>query len=322
MLHILCICNFSFRCVCGRGYKAAGEVCLDVDECLARPPPCDQLCRNTEGSYQCVCRSGYELDEDGANCRDVDECARGTHTCQQTCVNTDGSFECECGDGYEKRGDACVDVNECREEGLCPPPGKCVNLLGSYRCVCPRGFRLDAEGARCLDRDECADGLCQAPCRNRAGGYRCECPPGSARAPGGACTPVDACAASPCGASPCFPLAGAYRCGCPAGYGWDAAHAVCLQLAGGCAAASCLFGCQALGDSYQCGCPAGYQLVGAGHCLTALDGALAPDDIGAAPVFPLRDQYRLAGADLISTEGCFSCKVIAYRTFHLNESYV
>lgn len=82
------------------------------------------------------------------------------------------------------------------------------------------------------------------------------------------------------------------------------------QLAGGCAGASCLFGCTALGSSYACGCPAGYALVGAGHCLSALDGALPPGDIGDAPVFPVRDQYKIGGKnDLISTEGCFSCKV-------------
>lgn len=208
--------SISFRCVCGRGYKSAGDVCVDVDECLQRPKPCAQLCRNTEGSYECACRAGYELDDD-AECRDIDECERGTHTCQQTCTNTDGSYECSCQDGYEKRGDACVgqylvtlfgaaqravfhgfsvmkkntisqfyetllllfiDVNECLEEGICPTPGKCVNLLGSYRCVCPRGFRLDLTGTRCLDRDECEDGRCQSPCRNYAGGYRCECPAG------------------------------------------------------------------------------------------------------------------------------------------------
>lgn len=120
--------------------------------------------------------------------------------------------------------------------------------------------------------------------------------------------PADACGGSPCGGAPCFAVGAAYRCGCPGGYGWDAAHGVCLQLGGGCAGAACLFGCQALGSSYQCGCPTGYQLVGGGHCLTALDGALPPDDIGAAPVFPLTDQYRTQD-DLLSTEGCFSCKV-------------
>lgn len=51
----------SFRCVCPRGYKAANDICVDVDECAARPPPCEQLCRNTEGSYECMCRTGYEV---------------------------------------------------------------------------------------------------------------------------------------------------------------------------------------------------------------------------------------------------------------------
>ncbi|XP_052748021.1 fibrillin-3-like [Galleria mellonella] len=303
----------SFRCVCGAGHRAAGAACVDVDEC-ARGAPCAHACRNTDGSYDCTCRAGYELDDDGAACRDVDECERGDHTCQQICTNTRGSFECSCEDGYEKHGDACVDVDECQEEGICPTPGKCVNLLGSYRCVCPRGFRLDLTGTRCLDRDECEEGRCQSPCRNYAGKYRCDCPAGTTRGPGGACVPRDGCADSPCGASPCFPVGDAYRCGCPAGYGWDAGHAVCLQTAGGCAAAGCVFGCATGGGGYECGCPAGYALVGAGHCLSALDAALPPDDIGNAPVFPVRDQYRLGrDPDLISTEGCFSCKMNGRR---------
>lgn len=105
-VHSLLFYSLSFRCSCGLGYKAAGEICADIDECQNKP--CEHLCKNTEGSYECLCRSGYEIDEDGANCRDVDECERGTHTCQQTCTNTEGSFECSCQDGYEKRGDACV----------------------------------------------------------------------------------------------------------------------------------------------------------------------------------------------------------------------
>ncbi|XP_053611318.1 fibrillin-2-like isoform X2 [Plodia interpunctella] len=304
----------SFRCVCSRGYKSSGDVCADVDECAARPSPCEHLCKNTEGSYECLCRTGYELDEDGADCRDVDECERNTHTCQQICTNTRGSYECSCEEGYEKKGDACIDIDECQEEGICPTPGKCVNLLGSYRCVCPRGFRLDLTGTRCMDRDECEEGKCQSPCRNYAGKYRCECPQGMVRAANGVCQPQDACAGGPCGASPCFPLGGAYRCGCPGGYGWDAGHGVCLQLGGGCASASCLFGCTPMGDGYQCGCPTGYALVGAGHCLSALDGALPPGDIGDAPVFPVRDQYKIGGdTDLVSNEGCFSCKVNGRR---------
>ncbi|VVC98752.1 unnamed protein product [Leptidea sinapis] len=251
----------SFRCVCSPGYKSMGGTCADIDECASVRSPCEQLCTNTEGSYECLCRAGYEP-----------------------------RFM------YDKSSDSEIsdksDINECHEEGICPSGGKCVNLLGSYRCVCPRGYRLDVTGTRCLDRDECEDGRC------------------SVRSASGGCVPQDVCAAGPCGDAPCFPLGAAYRCGCPAGYGWHAAHAVCLQMAGGCATASCLFGCTPFGDSYQCGCPAGYQLVGAGHCLTALDPSLPAGDIGDAPVFPVKDQYKIGGDnELISTEGCFSCKM-------------
>lgn len=198
----------------------------------------------------------------------------------------------------------CVaDVNECQSEGVCEEPGRCVNLLGSYRCVCPRGFLLDAGGARCVDRDECAEGACESPCRNYRGRHRCECGAGETRGASG-CVPADPCGGGQCGGSACFPVGGAYRCGCPGGYGWDAAHGVCLQLAGGCAAASCLFGCAGgAGGGYECGCPTGYRLVGAGHCLSGSD-----DDIGGAPVFPVGEQFRRED-ELLSTEGCFSCKV-------------
>lgn len=42
----------------------------DVDECLNTP--CGQLCRNTEGSFECSCMSGYELQEDGHSCEGND----------------------------------------------------------------------------------------------------------------------------------------------------------------------------------------------------------------------------------------------------------
>ena len=41
----------------------------DIDECqMSPPPPCEQGCSNTIGSYQCTCGIGYALHDDGQNC--------------------------------------------------------------------------------------------------------------------------------------------------------------------------------------------------------------------------------------------------------------
>ena len=42
-------------------------VILDVDECTSGVP-CEHMCINTEGSFQCSCRTGYTLDSDGSRC--------------------------------------------------------------------------------------------------------------------------------------------------------------------------------------------------------------------------------------------------------------
>ena len=42
---------------------------LDVNECETDPPPCGQICRNTVGSFICICVSGYTLAEDGLTCK-------------------------------------------------------------------------------------------------------------------------------------------------------------------------------------------------------------------------------------------------------------
>ena len=41
---------------------------LDVNECETDTPPCSHICRNTVGSFNCSCVSGYTLAEDGLTC--------------------------------------------------------------------------------------------------------------------------------------------------------------------------------------------------------------------------------------------------------------
>ena len=39
----------------------------DVDECSGAND-CQQICINTEGSYECMCEQGFMLDADGIKC--------------------------------------------------------------------------------------------------------------------------------------------------------------------------------------------------------------------------------------------------------------
>ena len=106
---------------------------LDINEC--EKSPCDHLCTNTERSFQCDCREGYRLNDDGRSCRgklllittlyiillctslhtDVDECLEASlvsmELCQDDrnsqCLNSEGSFVCICVPGYEEINGTC-----------------------------------------------------------------------------------------------------------------------------------------------------------------------------------------------------------------------
>ena len=40
----------------------------DIDECTNNNGGCEHECNNTEGSYECSCRGGFSLTEDGRGC--------------------------------------------------------------------------------------------------------------------------------------------------------------------------------------------------------------------------------------------------------------
>lgn len=43
-------------------------IASDIDECASDSHGCDQMCTNTDGSYECWCDKGYLLDADGHTC--------------------------------------------------------------------------------------------------------------------------------------------------------------------------------------------------------------------------------------------------------------
>lgn len=112
-------------------------------------------------------------------------------------------------------------------------------------------------------------------------------------------------------------------------------------MSAGCIGSPCAFGCTPNGaNGFICGCPTGYQRIGQvrhrcyteilrcyfylflsfsndqGHCLSTINPLSQGhfgEDISSAPTFVINpDPYHIPPADdkTISTEGCFSCKVI------------
>ncbi|XP_067156720.1 hemicentin-1 [Apteryx mantelli] len=85
----------NIRETCPEGYEARNARCVDIDECENRDT-CQHECRNTLGSYQCTCPSGYRLMPNGKTCQDIDECLEQNIHCgsNQMCFNTRGSYQC------------------------------------------------------------------------------------------------------------------------------------------------------------------------------------------------------------------------------------
>ncbi|XP_026558988.1 hemicentin-1 [Pseudonaja textilis] len=83
------------RVPCPEGYEARNNKCIDIDECENRGV-CQHECRNTLGSYQCFCPSGYRIMPNGKTCQDVDECLEQNIYCgpNHMCFNMKGSYQC------------------------------------------------------------------------------------------------------------------------------------------------------------------------------------------------------------------------------------
>ena len=41
---------------------------LDIDECAENSDGCEQMCTDTDGSFECSCRDGFRLGSDGRSC--------------------------------------------------------------------------------------------------------------------------------------------------------------------------------------------------------------------------------------------------------------
>ncbi|XP_041262809.1 hemicentin-2 isoform X2 [Onychostruthus taczanowskii] len=110
---------------CPTGYIRRNGTCTDLDECQTLNQ-CQHECRNSPGSYHCLCPTGYRLLSNGKTCHDVDECTEGTIQCgsSQMCFNTRGGARCldvPCPAGYRRGSSPGLCVGRCPP--FCSPAG-------------------------------------------------------------------------------------------------------------------------------------------------------------------------------------------------------
>ncbi|XP_053568002.1 EGF-containing fibulin-like extracellular matrix protein 1 [Bombina bombina] len=187
------------------------------EETPSRPDP-PRVVPNAPQQIQCA--AGFEPTAQNM-CQDIDECATGTHNCRpdQACTNVMGSYLCGCPRGYQRRGEQCIDIDECSVASFCHH--RCVNTFGSYYCQCNPGFELAANNYSCVDIDECStNSPCQHQCYNRIGSFICQCNPGyELNRNRVACDDIDECRTSSylCQYQ-CVNEPGRFSCVCPEGY--------------------------------------------------------------------------------------------------------
>ncbi|XP_012989768.3 latent-transforming growth factor beta-binding protein 4 isoform X2 [Esox lucius] len=270
----------SFKCVpCRPGFEGGRGGCHDIDECRQTPFPCTNgRCENTPGSYQCVCRSGFKL-EDSA-CIDINECEEPSQCPGQQCVNSVGSYKCiACKVGHSLQNGVCSDVDECQVPDTCGTDRLCVNTDGSYRCDCKPGFRTGGHGRQCRDINECLEGdFCfpKGECVNTVGSYQCVCSQGyTTSSNGSSCLDVDECARFGQGLCPdgrCINTEGSYQCKCQVGFTTNPEKTACLDVdecvdskGAVCVSQRCA---NTIG-SYRCftSCEPGYRVTPNGECV-------------------------------------------------------
>ena len=139
---------------------------------------CDQLCTNSNGSFECSCENGFLLDVNGFICNgeniwykymkylsmkynilDINECSEGLDMCSYnaSCTNTEGGYNCSCEYGYHGNGFICNS-----------------NIIIILTTVILGRYDMHFS-----DTDECAEGSdscdSNAECMDIDGSYYCLC---------------------------------------------------------------------------------------------------------------------------------------------------
>ncbi|KAI8498188.1 hypothetical protein Bbelb_241320 [Branchiostoma belcheri] len=141
------------------GYSRRSLCQTDIDECSSNNGCCDHNCVNTDGSYYCTCRTGYQL-SGSRTCiaLDTDDCRSNPCENGGICHVGDGNYSCECPGGF--KGDNC-EFAPCSENFTPPQHGSVTcadvstggrfctvacNSRHDFACRPADGYSCDADG--------------------------------------------------------------------------------------------------------------------------------------------------------------------------------
>ncbi|XP_066283009.1 fibrillin-1-like [Branchiostoma lanceolatum] len=273
-------------CTCYHGYtlKEDGRYCADVDECSRYGNSyrlCEQECQNTVGSYYCSCQPGFVLQPNRRTCAPVPGMPSSV-IIPGDCTNGCPGGEQRCGVGFEPQqtpyGEQCVEIDEC---SLSHCSQGCRDSEGGFTCTCLEGFKLDADGTRCIDEDECSQDNwrpCHQVCQNTVGSFQCSCRHGFRLLNNGrSCMDINECTEGrPRCHHQCQNTYGSYKCTCRPGFRLLEDGSTCGDI-DECAVTAeiCQGACVNTIGSYQCACPQGYNMEG-GRCVD-VDECRLPD---------------------------------------------
>ncbi|XP_039546146.1 thrombomodulin [Pimephales promelas] len=128
---------------CKPGFHKESGISADEDECVSGP--CEHICINTIGSYQCECYEGFIQSKD-----DMHTCVM--HCTEEQCpaeCDPNNNEQCNCPDGFLLEDTMCLDIDECTSN-YCDH--KCDNTPGGYVCSCREGYLLLKDGT-CEEKD-------------------------------------------------------------------------------------------------------------------------------------------------------------------------
>ncbi|KAH0619971.1 hypothetical protein JD844_014452 [Phrynosoma platyrhinos] len=297
----------------------------DLDECSNGTHMCSPHadCKNTMGSYRCLCKEGYT--GDGFTCTDIDECSENVNLCENgQCLNAPGGYRCECDMGFlpSPDGKACEDINECADPTTCIS-GTCLNIPGSYTCECPPDFELNPTRVGCVDT---RSGYCYLEIKPRGdnGDTACSNEIGVGVSKASCCCSLGKAWGIPCEQCPAVNST-EYKQLCPGGEGFRPNPITviledideCQELPGLCQGGQCInsFG------SFQCQCPSGYYLNEETRVCDDIDECTTPGICGPGTCYNTIGNYTcICPPDYMQVNGGNNCmdmrRSLCYRNYY------